>query len=176
LLTLAVGTAVALDPLLVWSVGFWLSVGATAGTVQLGAPAAAAIRGPRWLVVPFCSSFAAQVGVAVPSLIVFGRLPVVSLVANLLAIPVAGAVMLYGLPAGLVAHAVPALAPLVLLPAELGVRWVSVVAALGARAQFGGLLDALGWLLVSAAVLVAVARHRGASAVAWCSIAMVKSR
>ena len=40
---------------------------------------------------------------------VFGRLPLVSVPANLLAVPVAGAVMLYGLPAGLLAGWVPAI-------------------------------------------------------------------
>ncbi|MEJ7721132.1 MAG: hypothetical protein WKF58_12100 [Ilumatobacteraceae bacterium] len=43
-------------------------------------------------------------------LVVFGGLPVVSVVVNVLAIPVAGAVMLYGLSAGLVAAGVPSLA------------------------------------------------------------------
>ena len=47
----------------------------------------------------------------VPAALVFGRLPMMSVPANLLAVPVAGAVMLYGLPAGLLAGAVPPLAP-----------------------------------------------------------------
>ncbi len=45
-----------------------------------------------------------------PRLAVFGDLPVVSVVVNVLAIPVADAVMLYGLSAGLVAAGVPPLA------------------------------------------------------------------
>ena len=38
----------------------------------------------------------------------FGRFGVIGIVANLVAVPVAGLVMLYGLPASLVAGAVPA--------------------------------------------------------------------
>ena len=61
---------------------------------------------------------------ALPAVLVFGRMPLVSVPANLLAVPVAGAVMLYGLPAGLVAGAVPSVAPVVMFPCRVGVRWV----------------------------------------------------
>ena len=47
LLALAVTGLLLLDPLLVWSVGWWLSVGATAGIVVLAGPLAAALPGPR---------------------------------------------------------------------------------------------------------------------------------
>ena len=57
---------------------------------------------------PLGITLGAQVGVVVPSVLVFGRLPLVSVPANLLAVPVAGAVMLYGLPAALVAGCGPA--------------------------------------------------------------------
>ena len=57
---------------------------------------------------PVGVTLGAQVGVVVPAVLVFGRLPLVSIPANLLAVPVAGFVMLYGLPAGLLAGAVPA--------------------------------------------------------------------
>ena len=47
LLSLAVALMVLVDPLLVWSVGWWLSVGATSGIALLGAPLAARLPGPR---------------------------------------------------------------------------------------------------------------------------------
>ena len=99
LLALAVAGLLLLDPLLAWSVGFWLSVGATAGVTAIGpwlAPRLGAL-GP--LALPVAVTVGAQLGVALPSLLVFGRLSLVGTVANLVAVPVAGLVMLYGLPA-----------------------------------------------------------------------------
>ena len=123
---------VLVDPLLVWSVGFWMSVGATAGVCAIGPPLAKRLARLGGLAVPLGITLGAQIGVVVPSVLVFGRLPLVSIPANLLAVPVAGAVMLYGLPAALVAGAVPALAPVVMLPALVGTRWVDAVAQVAA--------------------------------------------
>ena len=67
--------------------------------------------------------------------LVFGRLPLVSVPANVLAVPVAGFVMLYGLPAALVAGSVPAAGGVVMVPAGLGVRWVDTVALVGERVE-----------------------------------------
>jgi competence protein ComEC len=94
--------------------------------------------------------------VVIPSVLVFGRLPLVSVIANVLAVPVAGFVMLYGLPAGLVAGSIPALAPAMMLPARVGTRWVDTVARLGARLEpdppwtwmgWGMVLVGVGWLV-----------------------------
>jgi competence protein ComEC len=155
-LAIAVVIAVLLDPLLVWSVGFWLSVGATAGTVVVAPALAHRLRGPRWLALPLAVTLGAQVGVIVPSVLVFGRFPVIAVLANVLAVPVAGAVMLYGLPAGLLAGVCPPLAAVLLAPAEAGVRWVATVATLGARAQPGPVGNVIGWLVVAAVVLTCV--------------------
>ena len=88
-----------LDPLLAWSVGFWLSVGATAG-VTIGAVHLAPRLGRLGpLALPVAVTLGAQAGVALPSLLVFGRLSLIGTVANLVAVPVAGLVMLVGLPA-----------------------------------------------------------------------------
>ena len=84
---------------------------------------------------PLSVTLGAQVGVALPSWLVFHRLPLVSLPANLLAVPVAGFVMLYGIPAGLVSAVVPPLAPLVMAPCAAGTRWVATVAYLAAGAE-----------------------------------------
>ena len=51
-LALAVTALLLVDPLLVWSVGFGLSVGASLGIVLLARPLAARLRGPRVLIEP----------------------------------------------------------------------------------------------------------------------------
>ena len=164
ILALAVVALVLVDPLLVGSVGFSLSVGATAGVSGPGpwlAARLARVPGLRRVALALGVTLGAQLGVAVPSVVVFGRLPLVSVPANLLAVPVAGAVMLYGLPAGLVAGHVPALAGPLLAPVAVGVRWVDAVAVLGARLEPGPTGQAVGWALLAAGVggALAFSRH-----------------
>ncbi len=154
-LSLAVTALMLIDPLLVWSVGFWLSVGATAGVCVVGPVLAARLGGPTWLMEPLAVTMGAQVGVLVPSVLVFHRLVVLGLPANLLAVPVAGLVMLYGIPAALVAAAVPdPLAEVIMLPCEAGTRWISTVAALSARLAPSGTVAVL--VGVAQAVLLVV--------------------
>jgi competence protein ComEC len=92
---------------------------------------------------------------------VFGGVPLVSLPANVLAVPVAGFVMLYGLPAALAAGVVvddaPWVATLLLLPARVGVRWVDTVAALGQRVEPSPTWRWPSWALI-AVVIVGIAR------------------
>lgn len=165
ILALAVIVLVVVDPLLAWSIGFWLSVGATAGVCTAGPWLAhrLTVFGP--LALPLGITLGAQLGVVVPSVWVFGRLPLVSIVANLLAVPVAGFVMLYGLPAGLVAGSIPAVAPVVMLPARIGTRWVDTVAVIGARLEPEPPWVWVGWVVVVALVVVvvcwSVCRRRG---------------
>ena len=156
ILALAVIGLVLIDPLLVWSIGFWLSVGATAGVCTVGPWLATRLRVFGPLALPLGVTLGAQAGVIIPSVLVFGRLPLVSVVANLLAVPVAGFVMLYGLPAGLVAGSIPSLGPLAMFPARLGTRWVDTVARLGARVEpdppwtwvgWGAVAVVVGWLV-----------------------------
>jgi competence protein ComEC len=160
LLALAVIGLVSIDPLLVWSVGFWLSVGATAGVCAVGPWLArrSARLGP--LALPLGITLGAQIGVALPSVLVFGRLPLVSVMANLLAVPVAGLVMLYGLPAGLVVGVLPRLGPLLMAPAALGTRWVDTVAMLGARLEPSPPWPFVGWAVIAVGLVVVVARDR----------------
>jgi competence protein ComEC len=157
ILALAVIVLVLVDPLLAWSIGFWLSVGATAGVCTVGPWLAhrLSVFGP--LALPLGITLGAQLGVVVPSVWVFGRLPLVSVIANLLAVPVAGFVMLYGLPAGLVAGSIPAVAPVVMLPARIGTRWVDTVAHLGARLEPDPPWVWVGWAVVVALVVVVIA-------------------
>jgi competence protein ComEC len=108
---------------------------------------------------PLAITVGAQAGVAVPSLLVFGRLPVVALVANLLAVPVAGMVMLIGLPAGLLAAWMPApVGRVVMAPAVIGTRWVGAVARLAARVEPSPGWSLACWALVIGALVVAVRR------------------
>lgn len=161
LLALAVIGLVLVDPLLVWSVGFWLSVGATAGVCTIGPWLATRLTMLGPLALPVGITLGAQVGVVVPSILVFGRLPLVSIPANLLAVPVAGMVMLYGLPAGLLAGWCTPLAPVLMLPARVGTRWVDTVAAVGARLEPSPRVSWAGWLIVALAIALLVLRpHR----------------
>ena len=104
----------------------------------------------------------AQVGVALPSLLVFGRLSLIGTVANLVAVPVAGLVMLYGLPAALLAGVAPPLAPVVMAPVGIGVRRIDAVATVGAAAEPGPPWSWIGWLAV-AALVVALVRFGSAT-------------
>ena len=169
-LSLAVGVLVLVDPMLVWSAGFWLSVGATAGVCVAAPRVAAVLPGPSWLRVPLSVTLGAQIGVAVPSVLVFHRLPLVSLPANLLAVPVAGFVMLVGIPAGLVGAGAPLLTGVVMAPCSVATRWVATVAWVAARLEPPVPIAATGWALVAIAVVVlALRRRRGVcqSEAAW---------
>jgi competence protein ComEC len=158
-LALAVAGLVLVDPLLVHSVGFQLSVAASAGIALLAEPLANRIPGPPAVVEVIASTVAAQLGVA-PVLIPFvGGLPVVALIANPLAVPVAGFITMWGLPAGLLAGLLAALdlrwaAEVVHLPTQVMVAWVAAVARHGARLPMG---EAGGAHLVAVVVLGAVA-------------------
>jgi competence protein ComEC len=159
-LCLAVALLVLVDPLLLRSIGFWLSVGATAGVCTVGPWLARRLDCLGMLAMPVGITLGAQLGVALPSVLVFGRLPLVSIPANVLAVPVAGLVMLYGLPAALVAGSVPALADVVMFPARLGVRWVDTVALLGERVEPQGRLVWVGWSVVVVGVGSIAAKNR----------------
>jgi competence protein ComEC len=157
MLALAVVALLLVDPLLAWSVGFWLSVGATGGVTVIGPRLARRLRRLGPLATPLGITLGAQAGVALPSVLVFGRLSLVGTVANLLAVPVAGLVMLYGLPACILAGAVPPLAPVVVAPVGVGVRWIDAVAAIGAAVEPGPPWTWIGWLVLVAGLVVLVA-------------------
>jgi competence protein ComEC len=160
LLAWTVTILVLVDPMLVWSVGFWLSTGATAGVCIVAPPLAGRLPGPVWIRAPLSVTLGAQIGVALPSWLVFHRLPLVSLPANLLAVPVAGFVMLFGIPGGLLSAMVPPLAPVVMAPCAAGSRWVATIAYLAARAEPSPGWAAAGWLIVAAVVCAFAIRHR----------------
>lgn len=137
-LALAVVALLLVDPLLVRSVGFQLSVGASAGIVWLGPRLAA--RMPE----PLAVTLAAQLGVAPILVPTFGGLPLVSIPANLLAVPAAGPLMMWGLAAGVPAGLVGGrLAAVVHLPTRVLLAWVSGVARIAASAPLGAMTRAV---------------------------------
>ena len=105
------------------------------------------------LALPVAVTLGAQCGVAVPSLLVFGRLSLTGTVANLVAVPVAGLVMLVGLPACLVAGTVPFVGPAVMAPVGWGVWWVDAVATVAAAAEPQAPWSWAGWLALVVAVV-----------------------
>ena len=160
LLALAVTGLLLVDPLLVHSVGFQLSVAASAGILLLARPIAARLPGPRWLGDAIAVTAAAQVGVAPVLLPTFGPIPLASLPANLLAGPVAGAVSLWGMAVGVPAGVTGGpVADLVHLPTRLLVAWVASVARIAAALPFGS-IDARHLVLIAAAALTAAVTAR----------------
>ncbi|MEO6121406.1 MAG: ComEC/Rec2 family competence protein [Acidimicrobiales bacterium] len=168
-LSLAVAGLLLVDPLLVGSVGFQLSCGACTGIAVL------APRLNRRLPLPVAITLAAQIGVAPVLVPVFGGLPVVSLPANLLAVPAAGPVMVWGLAAGLPAGLVGGpVAAAVHLPTGLLVGWIAGVARWAAGLPLGQLGAAhvvvLGGLAVAGAVAPRWRRSAVAAAVVVCLV------
>ncbi|HEY4376279.1 MAG TPA: ComEC/Rec2 family competence protein, partial [Acidimicrobiales bacterium] len=88
ILALAVVGLLLVDPLLVRSVGFQLSVGASAGIVLLARRISSWLPGPRPLTELVAVTLAAQAGIAPIQIPLFGGIPVVSVATNPLAVPV----------------------------------------------------------------------------------------
>jgi competence protein ComEC len=149
LLALAVIVLLLVDPLLVRSVGFQLSVAATAAIVIGARPISRLLWGPPWLRLALAATLSAQAGVLPVQIAVFGSLPLVSIPANVLAGPIAGPAMVWGLVGGVAGGlAGEAVASLLHLPTRLMMGWVAGVAQWGAS---------LGWPQIEAAELTAAA-------------------
>jgi len=138
---------VLVDPLLVHSVGFRLSVSAALAIVVLAPRITPVLPGPAALREALGVTVAAQLGVAPMLLATFGPIPVASLPANLLAVPVAGLVMVWGLTGGMVAGVVgDPVASWLHAPTGVALGWLELVADRAARAPLGelGLAHVLG--------------------------------
>ena len=132
---LAVTVLLVADPLLVHSTGFRLSLAATSGLVLLARPIADRLPGPGPLAVAAGAALAAEVATAPFVLALAGGLPVLAPLANVVAVPAAGAVMVLGLTVGPLAGVLPPpLARVVQWPTALLVRWTARVAATAAAA------------------------------------------
>jgi competence protein ComEC len=161
LLALAIAGLLVIDPLLVHSVGFLLSVGACAGIAVLAKPIADALPGPRPLADALGVTMAAQLGVAPVLVPVFGGVPVASLPANLLAVPAAGPVMMWGIAAGLPAGVLGGLiAHLVCVPTGVLIGWIAGVAQWSSSAPLGQLGAAHVVVLAGLVALGVVVRSR----------------
>jgi competence protein ComEC len=144
---MALGTAVAvlllLSADLITSVGFLLSVFATAG-VLVGV-AVTKDRRPSWLWLPLGATMGAQVAVAPILLTVFGSIPLVAPIANLLAAPLVAVSSV----AGMAAIAVPT------VPFTVVARWAAAIVLGIADVTAGG--PQLGWMAALAVAAIGVA-------------------
>ena len=165
MLGLAIIVLIVCDPLLAWSVGFWMSSSATLGLLVITPQLAKIIPGPTWFSAALSTTMGAQLGVMPITAIIFHSAPVIALVTNLLAVPIAGLVMLVGIPLGMLAgilgqissaSVMTACVTALMWPVEIAVRWVWWVAAIGERMSLQGSVNALGWGIV--ALLVVSAR------------------
>ncbi|HJS26005.1 MAG TPA: DNA internalization-related competence protein ComEC/Rec2 [Actinomycetota bacterium] len=121
ILAAAVAGLLVLDPTLVWSVGFQLSVAATGGMIALATPISERLRFlPRPLAVAAGATLAAQIGVTPVLLFYFHEVPLSTVLANVLAFPAVAPALLLGLVAagaGLLARAAgDAVAVIALVP------------------------------------------------------------
>ncbi len=131
----AVVILLAIDPALVWSVGFQLSVAATASMVALATPISARLRFlPGALSLATGATLAAQVGVTPLLLFYFHEVPVSTASANVLAFPAVAPALLLGLAAACVGIVLPSAGHLVSLLALVPMRYLEAVADRLARA------------------------------------------
>jgi competence protein ComEC len=158
ILGLTVTALVLVDPMLVHALGFRLSVAATLGLVVLSGPIEHRLPGPRWLRLPLAVTLAAQLATTPLLVGLGGGVSPVSVVANLLAVPAAGMVMMSGVVLGAVAGlVVEPVAELLQWPNRLLVGWVDLVARIASTAPiapFGPLRSSVtvGAVVVAAAV------------------------
>lgn len=175
ILALAATAVLLVDPLLVRSVGFLLSVGASAGIILLARPVAERVPGPRWLAEVVGVTAAAQVGVAPVLLPVFGGVPLASLPANVLAVPAAGPLMVWGLTGGVAAGILgPPFDRWLHLPSAWLVGWIAAVARWGAALPLGTLRAGQALALVAIGCMgVLLGRHRSRRVLPGVAVATV---
>ena len=163
ILAAAVLVLVILDPWLVWSIGFQLSVAATAGMVALASPIGERLR--RFVPAPVAlaagTTLAAQLGVTPLLLFHFHEVPGVTIIANLMAFPAVSPALLLGLVAaaiGLVSVAAGhVLAALALIP----MRYLEWVADRLAKAPVGHVTSGGGPAVLIIGVASRSSRSRG---------------
>jgi competence protein ComEC len=125
----AVMLLLVLDPTLVWSIGFQLSVVATGGMVAMATTIADRFRFlPRALAVPAGATVAAQLAVTPLLLLHFHEVPVIAVAANVLAFPALAPALLLGLLAGGVGAVSMSLARPIAAAAMLPMRYLELLA------------------------------------------------
>ena len=137
--TRALGAAVLVllvaDPWLATSVGFALSVSATAGILWLapGWRDRMARWLPRWVAEAVSIPLAAQLACTPLVAAISGQVSLVAVAANLLAAPAVGPATVLGIAGGVVGLGWPDLGSWVAVPAAWCARWIIAVAAHGAE-------------------------------------------
>lgn len=148
-----------LQPVLVRSIGFQLSVTATAGMVAMAAPLAE--RFTRFLPAPVAAAagttFAAQLGVTPVLLFHFHDVPGVTLIANVVAAPTVAPSLLLGLAAAAVGLIAEPIGHLVGLGAQVPMRALELIANVAGRAPVAHITSRGGpiVLLAGAAIVAA---------------------
>jgi competence protein ComEC len=171
-LCLAVMLLLLSNPSLLWSLGFQLSVAATAGVLWLGPVATRALpaRLPRVARSAVGISLGAQAGATPVLALAFGQVSVAGLAANLIAVPIATVPMLLGVVAASAA-AVPPLGAVAFLACRLADPFLAALIAVAERASglpaatvaLGGPVRVLPCAVVLAAVLLALGARRSSS-------------
>lgn len=137
-LAIAVCLLLVVDPLLVHSLGFRLSVAASTGVLVLAPKLVRRLPGPRWFRDGLGVTTGAQLAVAPVLVPVLGPMPLAALPANIAAGPIAALLMVWGLAAGTVAGLLGGpVAALVHLPSRLGLTAMEAVAWSGASLPLG---------------------------------------
>ena len=160
ILSLAVIGVLCLDPFLVDSVGFQLSVAASLGILLFGPGIEQRLPGPGWFGAPVATTLSAQIGVSPVLSAYFGPVSVLSIPANLLAGWAAALVMTLGLTVGVAAGMMPEpLAAVLQAPTVALLRWLDWVALVGGRTlapRFG----TVGLVVLTVAALLAGPQRR----------------
>lgn len=150
-----------IDPMLVHSIGFRMSVFASLGIATLSQPLARRLRGPAWVCDPLALTIAAQVGVSPILLATFGTMPLVSIPANLVAGPASGPLMAWGLTAGPLAGILGGTAAAALhLPTRLMTGYVAFIARVASELDGPDIDVPKALILVTAAACVWLLRAR----------------
>jgi competence protein ComEC len=168
-LVLAAFVLLAADPFLVHSVGFVLSCAASLGITLLARPIAARLRGPAWLREVLGVTIAAQLAVAPVIIPVFGSMPLVALPANLVAVPLAAPLTVWGLFAGVVGGLAAGWAPVVprllAVPTAALLHGLVTVATIAAEVPLAVDGRAAWGIVALGAAIGAIARGRRARAI-----------
>lgn len=163
LLSASVLVLLLLDPLLIHRAAFQLSVAASAGILLAARPLAGVLPGPKMLKEAAGVTLAAQAAVAPLLLARFGPVPVAALPANLLAAPVAGPLMIWGITGGLAAGVLgPPMDWVLHMPSAVGLWWIAAVAGWAGRWSLGLLGGPAGLSVTAAVGAIAVLAARGA--------------
>jgi competence protein ComEC len=161
-LLLAAIVLVLVDPFLVHQVGFLLSCGASLGIALFSKPITARLRGPAWMREVLGVTAAAQLGVAPVLIPVFGSMPLVALPANLVAVPLAAPLTMWGLVAGVVGGVARPLSPAI--PRVLELPTVGLLHALISVADLAARVPVevdrrAAWGLIAVGALLAAVHH-----------------